>query len=159
MKAGEPSVVASRRNGVPSVLTRTRQESVRTSGSTPFSIFHSPFSIWHAPSAPFRVNHEPQSHPTTRSVSSGSRTPLPLASVPNATSTLLEGVARQARSNERRPAASRAVANGTFVTVSVSAWTAGGNAAGTATRPHVEVEKQMGDNNRNRTHLFMELTP
>ena len=85
--------------------------------------------------------------------------PFPSVSLPNAPSTLLEGVARQTRSNERRPATSRAAVNGTFVTVSVSAWTAGGNAAGTTARPHAEVEKQMGDNNRNRTHLFMDLTP
>ncbi|MGN1046577.1 MAG: hypothetical protein ACI4QG_05710, partial [Candidatus Cryptobacteroides sp.] len=62
-------------------------------------------------------------------------------------------------SKAKRPETSSATVNGTFVTVSVSAWTAGGNAAGTTAWPHVEVEKQMGDNNRNRTHLFMDLTP
>ena len=128
MNAGSSSVVATSLDGRPSGPIWSFHESVW------ISFVEATADATYAPSAPFRVNHEPQSQPTMRSVSSRSRTPFPLESVPNVTSTLFEGVARHDRSKTKRPAESSAAVNGTLVETSVSACAAGGRDAGTAVR-------------------------
>lgn len=82
------------------------------------------------------MNHSPQSQPTVKSVSPPDSTPSAFASVPNASSTLFDAEPQKSNVKVNRQSPSSQEENGTFVTVSVSAFSTGGSVGRTVGRAY-----------------------